>query len=219
VIADASGGHPLWHYAVVAGAAVGVFVGIKVKEWFDGRRAAPGASSSGFAAPSVAIVVLATASFLTAAIHGSVTSEHFREAFAFGVFFLAAAAAQTAWALLLLYRPSRGLLLAGAIGNALVIAVWVMSRTVGIPIGPEPWQPEAVGLVDVISKVFELVIVVVSVTLLVRHVPGPDNVVERRLEELRRDFPELVRPPDVRVSSSPRDSEPQLPAERGAAPQ
>jgi hypothetical protein len=223
-------GHPLWHYLVVAGAAVGVFLGIKVKEYVGRRRerrvAAPRVRpvSSGFAAPSVSTTVLATASILTAAIHGAVTSEHFREAFVFGVFFVAAAAAQTAWAILLVYRPSRALLLGGAIGNAIVIAVWAMSRTVGIPIGPEPWHPEAVGVIDVISKVFELVIIVVSVWLLVRRAPlDRDSVVERRLEAVRREYPELLRPLDVRtpaadVSSYRRDCEPRLPAERGAAP-
>lgn len=30
-----TGGHPLWHQMVVAGAAVGVFVAIKLKEHWD----------------------------------------------------------------------------------------------------------------------------------------------------------------------------------------
>ncbi len=187
------GGHPLWHYLVVAGAAVAVFLGIKVKEYADRRRER--SVPSGFVAPSVSTAVLAAASFLAGGIHGSVASEHFREAFVFGVFFVGAAAAQVAWAILLVHQPTRALLWVGAIGNTAVIAVWTVTRTVGIPIGPEPWHAEAIGALDVISTLFEIVIVVTAVAVLARRAPrSREDVVERRLEELRREHPNLVRP-------------------------
>jgi hypothetical protein len=184
-------GHPLWHYAVVAGVAVGVFLGIKITEYVSGRRSL----SAGSTAPSVATTVLVAASLLSGGIHGSVTGEHFHEAFVFGLFFLVAAAAQVAWAVVLLRWPTRPLLWAGAIGNAVVIAVWVATRTVGIPIGPEPWQAEPVGVLDLASKVLEIVIIVTAVAVLARRASSaPGDVVERRLEELRREHPGLVRP-------------------------
>jgi hypothetical protein len=172
-------GHPLWHLLVIAAAAVGVFGYIKVKEYFDHRRALrqtrgadrPHASAAWLPAPTAPIVVLAAASLLSGGIHASVSGEHFREAFIFGAFFTVAAAAQVAWGILLLHRPSRALLALEAIGNAAVIALWTITRTVGLPVGPEQWRSEAIGTLDVVSTLFEVVIVVMAVTLLVRNAP------------------------------------------------
>jgi hypothetical protein len=63
-------------------------------------------------------------------------------------------------------RPDRDVLLVGAVVNLGVAAAWVLSRTVGMPIGPEAWTPEAVGVVDVVATLFEVAIVVGSVALL-----------------------------------------------------
>jgi hypothetical protein len=180
---------------VIAAAAVGVFGYIKVKEYVDQRRAfrqtrdadRPHASAAWLSAPTAPIVMLATASLLSGGIHASVSGEHFREAFIFGAFFTVAAAAQVAWGILLLHRPSRTLLALGAIGNAAVVALWSMTRTVGLPVGPEPWRPEAIGTLDVVSTLFEVVIVVIAVTLLVRNAPRrQDDLSQGRLAALER---------------------------------
>jgi hypothetical protein len=55
-------------------------------------------------------------------------------------------------------RRSRGLLPAGAALSLLVAAVRAMSRTTGLPVGPEPWRPEDVGAVDAIATADELVL-------------------------------------------------------------
>jgi tryptophan-rich sensory protein len=150
---DQSGGHPLWHLLIVAGGAVGVFVAIKVKEHWDHDQ------RPRLTAPKAAILGLALCSAVAAAIHATVTAEHFEEAFAFGAFFLAASTLQAAWAVFFVYRPSRTLLVAAGLGNAAVIVLWTLTRTVGLPIGPETWQPEAVGALDVISTLFEVALV------------------------------------------------------------
>ena len=53
--------------------------------------------------------------------------------------------------------------------NAGVVAIWVVSRTTGLPFGPEPGTPEAIGVPDVTATGFELVIAAI---LVVRLVPS-----------------------------------------------
>jgi hypothetical protein len=131
------GGHPVWHFAVVAAAALGVFVAIKAREWSDrhppiglasGEAESRGRKRAPLARPSGPLVLLALASAGASAVHASVCPEHFREAAFLGVFFLAASAGQAAWAVLILVRPSRKLLLSGAIANAGMLMLWAITR-------------------------------------------------------------------------------------------
>lgn len=59
---------------------------------------------------------------------------------------------QLAWALLVVVLPpSSRLYLAGAAGNAVVAATWLVTRTTGLPLGPEAGEPEAVGIADTVA--------------------------------------------------------------------
>jgi hypothetical protein len=60
---------------------------------------------------------------------------------------------------LVLRQPGRTLLTLGAVGNLAVVALWIMSRTVGVPIGPEVWRPEAITAIDSMATTLELAIV------------------------------------------------------------
>ncbi|MDX6285743.1 MAG: hypothetical protein QOG53_1228 [Frankiales bacterium] len=124
------------------------------------------------ASPSLPPFVLAAVlSLLAAAIHLVVCPEHFNEAFIYGAFFAVATAAQVAWSFLVVRRPSHSLLLSGIVGNSALIAIWAMSRTVGIPIGPSAGQIEPVGFLDVVATACELgVVAAVAVALLRRSV-------------------------------------------------
>ena len=99
-------------------------------------------------------------------IHLAVVSEHMAEARPFGAFFLASGIAQLAWAVLASGTLSRRAMLVACIGNAAIVALWVVSRTSGLPIGPEPGTPEAVGFADVVATAYEALIVVGSIWLL-----------------------------------------------------
>jgi hypothetical protein len=90
-----------------------------------------------------------------AAIHFAVISEHFEEYWFFGAFFLVVAWSQAVSSIAIVARPGRRVLLAIAVVNAVVILIWIWSRTAGLPIGPEAGEPEAVGAPDVLSTVFE----------------------------------------------------------------
>ena len=120
---------------------------------------------------SVAQVSLAALSMAAAAIHFAVMEEHFAEYVAFGVFFSVVAWLQAIWAVGVIVLPSRRLLLAGLVGNTLVILVWLVSRTAGLPIGPEAGTPEPAAFVDVLSTILEVGIVAGTASLLLRERP------------------------------------------------
>ena len=106
-------------------------------------------------------------------IHLMVTPEHFEQWIGYGLFFLSAAIAQLSYSLLLVWKPNRALLLAGIIGNGLILGLYLVTRTVGIPIfGPEAGEVEPVGRLDVISKMVEAALVV-SLMMLLRSQPVP----------------------------------------------
>jgi len=111
---------------------------------------------------------LASLSAAAAAIHFAVVFEHFRDYLLYGVFFLVLAWAQLIWPAVLLWRPSRLWLWLGLAGNAAVLAVYVASRTVGLPFGPDLHHPEQVGGLDVMSCVLEFALVIGCAALLWR---------------------------------------------------
>jgi hypothetical protein len=111
---------------------------------------------------------LAALSVGAAAIHFAVVFEHFAEYALYGVFFLVISWAQVIWPAVLLWRPSRLWLWLGIVGNAIVIAVYVASRTVGLPFGPDLHNAESVGALDVVSCVLEFAIIVACAALLWR---------------------------------------------------
>jgi hypothetical protein len=94
--------------------------------------------------------------------------EHFQEYVVFGMFFSLVAWFQALWALGVVVAPTRWTLAAGLVANAAIACVWLVSRTAGVPIGPEPGIAEPAGLLDVLSTVLELLIVVVCAALLFR---------------------------------------------------
>ena len=109
---------------------------------------------------------LALCSAAAATIHFAVIPPHWDEYVPFAVLFAVTGAFQLLWAAAVLVRPDRPILLAGAIVNLGVAAAWVLSRTAGMPIGPEAWTPEAVGFADVAATLFELGVAAGSFALL-----------------------------------------------------
>src|SRR5215216_5895406 len=103
-----------------------------------------------------------------AGIHFAVIPEHLAELPIAGYFFIAVAIAQALWAILVPRYSSRALLVAGAIGNLAIAALWLFVRLRGLPIGDEPWTPERFGLTDTISAAFEVAIALGVAGLLTR---------------------------------------------------
>jgi hypothetical protein len=111
---------------------------------------------------------LAALSVGAAAIHFAVVFEHFVEYTLYGAFFLVISWAQLIWPAVLLWRPSRLWLWLGIAGNAIIIAVYVASRIVGLPFGPDLHNTESVGALDVVSCALEFLLIVGCAVLLWR---------------------------------------------------
>jgi len=111
------------------------------------------------------LVGVALLSLGASAVHFAVMQQHFNEYFLFGLFFSVVAWLQAAWALGVVIAPSRWLLLAGGMGNLLVIGIWLVSRTFGLPIGPESGEPESAAFADILTTAFEAAVVVFAFAL------------------------------------------------------
>jgi hypothetical protein len=123
------------------------------------------ASESQVAVTTSTRLLLALLSGGAAAIHVAAIGSHLDESVVFAAFFAAVAVLQAAWSAAILRASSRYVLVAGAVGNAVVVAIWIMSRTVGLPIGPDAGVAEPAGFTDVIVTTFECVIVAATLAL------------------------------------------------------
>jgi hypothetical protein len=108
----------------------------------------------------------AVASISAALVHAAVMPDHFDESAIYGSFFLVTALAQLGFAVVILTRPGRPVLTAGIAGNALVIVLWLASRTYGVPIGPDHGETEPFGLLDALASAYEAAIVVFGILAL-----------------------------------------------------
>ncbi len=105
-----------------------------------------------------------------AVIHAAVVPEHLTEWSAAGSFFVLLTAAELAVAawLLLARKATVPALLAAAAVSAGPLLLWFWSRSTGLPFGPEPGTPEAIGLADCAACVLEVLTLVLAVVLLRR---------------------------------------------------
>ncbi|WP_457206584.1 hypothetical protein [Nocardioides sp. P5_C9_2] len=102
----------------------------------------------------------------SAAIHAAVMPEHVEEWPAAGVFFAILTLAELGLAVGVLLLPRAGVLLACAAASGGPLLLWLVSRTAGMPFGPEIGVPEPVGLADVAACALEVLTLVLAVALL-----------------------------------------------------
>ena len=169
---------------VVASLGSGTFVALGGGLLVLGTFLVPqlGRTTEGRGLPAIALGQLADArtilvtgaiAFLVSAalIHLAVVGPHLEESTLYAAFFVSAALAQLGAAMALTMTRDRRLLVGVAIGNALVIIVWALSRTVGLPIGPTPGIAESVSVPDVLASLAEAAIFTSSVALLLSRSP------------------------------------------------
>jgi hypothetical protein len=109
---------------------------------------------------------IALASLVAGAIHFKVVPEHLEEFALFGAFFIALGAFQVLWAGAVMWKPNNLVLWSGVLVNLATIAIWIVSRTAGLPIGPEAGEAEAIGVLDAVSTALEAVVVLGGAYLL-----------------------------------------------------
>lgn len=121
-------------------------------------------------------------SIAAAFIHGLVTPDHFDEWWGYGLFFMTISLLQLGYGLLLIFQPwqpdpIRGttgfsvhwLYWVGVAGNAFLILLYIVTRTVGIPFfGPEAGEVEDVTLLSLVSKFAEIALIACLFLLLRR---------------------------------------------------
>jgi hypothetical protein len=140
-------------------------------------------------APAALGLRLAAGLFIVgpALIHIAVVPQHLATYVPYGIFLLAVGLAQLVLAAAVLLRPSPPLLIGGAAAMLAVVAVWIFSRTTGMPVGPSAWYREPIRLTDLLTSLMELVAVVLLL------------VADARLES-RRPFRPLRTAPGLAVT-------------------
>ena len=115
-------------------------------------------------------LLLAAGLIGAAAIHAAVVPEHLTEWGPAGAFFIALVGAElTIAAALTRAHPQPRVLLAAAAASIGPLALWLYSRTAGIPFGPGAGTPEPLGLADLAASALEATTLLIALTLLRRH--------------------------------------------------
>jgi hypothetical protein len=121
----------------------------------------------------------AALSFGAAGVHFSIIGAHFDEYWVFGVFFVLLTWFQVAWGLgILVKRHTRWMWWLGGAVNLSVVGLYILTRTKGLPIGPEHWTPEEAQFSDVLCTCLEAGIAVLAAVALrpawsARRLPRP----------------------------------------------
>jgi hypothetical protein len=120
------------------------------------RRGVFGAAGRTVSLTTPLAVIAAGLSLAAAGIHFAVLQDHLEVDLSEGVFFFALGWFQLIWAQVYLLRAHRRIAAAAVVVNAATVLIWLASRTVGLPIGPQPWVPEQIGLADLLATTFEV---------------------------------------------------------------
>ena len=101
-------------------------------------------------------------------MHALAMPLYFEQWLGYGVFFFTAAVLQVMYSMALAVSPpSRTLLWLGIAGNAAIIALWALTRTVGIPFGPMAGEVLPLGLLDGLTQIL-VVAQIVHLAVLLR---------------------------------------------------
>lgn len=128
-------------------------------------------------------------SMLAGIVHFLVSGQYLSVWWGYGFFFICAGISQIAYAPAIFVQPlmypaagpgdsghravMRRFHLAGAVGNAAIIGLYIITRTVGIPaVGPAAHVVDSVTLLSLATTAAEVVLVAILLQLARRSVPG-----------------------------------------------
>jgi hypothetical protein len=151
-------------YAVVFGVPALTLAAMIVGQQLRGRSAA-GSDGTEWdtdvtpdpASPSIARWVAASGLVVAGIIHLLAAPGQYRDTATFGLFCVTLGVTQLALAVALLRRPDRRTIGCVALASVWVVALWLVTRTTGLPMGPHPWEPMSYGVADVVASCTELV--------------------------------------------------------------
>ncbi len=99
-------------------------------------------------------------------IHLGVAPAHFQEAAAAGAFMAGTGVALVVAGSLLLVWPSRQLIAATMLGTVLLLLLYAAVHTVGLPVGPHAGHSHQLQVIDAVSKMTELLLLLVLTGLI-----------------------------------------------------
>jgi hypothetical protein len=111
-------------------------------------------------AGSSALRVAAAASVLAGVTHFAAVPDHRAEWWLAALLFTVVGAFQIIWGAAALNEHRSAVLQSAVVVNAVAILVWLVSRTVGLPFGPESGQAESVDVLSVACVLAELAVIV-----------------------------------------------------------
>ncbi len=128
----------------------------------DTIDATPRSESSGRTYAGYLGALAAALSAAAGAVHLGYAPHHLSEDWAHGWFFVLVGAAQIAFAVVVVARPRPWVWRTALVLNALIVVTWAVSRTVGLPFGPEALRTEDPAAPDIVCSVLEAGVVVLS---------------------------------------------------------
>ena len=124
------------------------------------------------------LTVIALTSIATGAIHVAAAATLGKNSGQNLAFFGIVAVAEIVWGLVALARAPRWWLALGVLGNAVVVAIWVASRTVGVPFGQFAGDVFPAKYPDVLATLFGVVTALGALALAVQG-SGPSRAAAR----------------------------------------
>ncbi len=118
--------------------------------------------------------LLAILSIGAATIHLVMVPQHAADWLAMGLAFALAGWFQMGFAIAVVAAPSKRWLQLGILANLAFIAVWALSRTAGLPFGPEAHLAEAASVVDLTCIGLEAALILACAVLMVKPRLGED---------------------------------------------
>lgn len=131
-----------------------------------GVRRLDGGRLTAHAPAGLAVCAASALSVGAAMIHLWAAPGSLEEWWGYGAFFLAAALAQGVFGVLILRYPARLLSLAGIAGNLSIVALYLLTRTYGVPLGSHAGEIETAGVLDTAATAAELGVILALVALL-----------------------------------------------------
>jgi peptidoglycan/LPS O-acetylase OafA/YrhL len=119
---------------------------------------------------TAAALVAALLSLTVSWVHFAYVSSHWRDWWAYGLFFLLMGVFQAVFAPALLKWPNMWTALVGIAGNAGIVGMYVLSRTNGIPMGPHTGIVEPATAIDLSTTAGEIVLMAILLGMV-----GPRN--------------------------------------------